>query len=246
MSTSTSTSTELDDSPSALTVRRDLRTMWRILIAIVIVIGPLGVAVGRGLLPYWTNQDTLTMVSNMLAESGRMEILNWFGLITLPAVVVGTLALGYVARRGSPLLAMLGAGLSFFAWSTSLTTGSAETLTSALGQAGYNAAEIARIADAMQVPALSSVAGIIWLVGHIGGMIVLAIALGRAGVVRWWVAVALAASQPIHFISAVVIPSRLLDVTLGWGLTAFCCLMVGIAVVRTRNDEFDLAPLPKR
>ena len=49
-----------------------------------------------------------------------MEALNWLIFIVLPPVVLGTLALGYIARRGSPVLAMLGAGLSFFAWSTCL------------------------------------------------------------------------------------------------------------------------------
>jgi len=43
-------------------------------------------------------------------------------------------------------------------------------------------------------------------------------------------------------VSAVILPSRLLDVTLGWGLTAGCCAMVGVAVLRMRDDDFDLPP----
>ena len=140
---------------------------------------------------------------------------------------------------------MLGAGLSFFAWSTSLGTGSVEYLVVSLGHAGFSADEITRIADGLQVPAMAAVSGVIWLVGHILGMVLLAVALGRAGIVRWWVAIALAASQPIHLIAAIILPSRLLDVTLGWGLTAFCNLIVAIAVVRMPNSEFDLAPLAR-
>ncbi|PYG98944.1 hypothetical protein CVV67_17890 [Arthrobacter stackebrandtii] len=71
-------------------------------------------------------------------------------------------------------------------------------------------------------------------------------ALGRAKVVRTWVWVALIASQPVHFIAAVVLPSRLLDVTLGWGLTTLCTLMVSAAVLKMDDGEWDLAPMARR
>ncbi|MBP2414192.1 hypothetical protein JOF48_002991 [Arthrobacter stackebrandtii] len=50
----------------------------------------------------------------------------------------------------------------------------------------------------------------------------------------------------MHFIAAVVLPSRLLDVTLGWGLTTLCTLMVSAAVLKMDDGEWDLAPMARR
>jgi hypothetical protein len=67
---------------------------------------------------------------------------------------------------------------------------------------------------------------------------------GRAAIPRLLSPCAISAStsQPIHLVSAVILPSRLLDVTLGWGLTAVCCAIVGLAVLRMRDDDFDSPP----
>ena len=91
---------------------------------------------------------------------------------------------------------------------------------------------------------IATVTGFFWLVAHLAGMILLAAALGRAGIVKRWVWIALVASQPVHFISAVVIPSRRLDVTLGWGLTTLCCLMVSRSILGM-DDDWDFATLAR-
>ncbi|MDD0858537.1 hypothetical protein NHF46_13645 [Arthrobacter alpinus] len=36
---------------------RDLRRFWRIGAAVLIPLGPLGVTIGRGIMPYWTDQS---------------------------------------------------------------------------------------------------------------------------------------------------------------------------------------------
>ena len=69
----------------------------------------------------------------------------------------------------------------------------------------------------------------------------LGIALAKSGVVARWVGAALAVSQPIQLVSAIILPSKLLDVTLGWGLTAVGFALVSVAVLRMSDDEFDAA-----
>ncbi len=76
-------------------------------------------------------------------------------------------------------------------------------------------------------------------------MIIIGIALGRAGIVKGWVTIPLMVSQPLHFIAAIIIPSRLLDVTLGWGFTTLTSFMMSLTIQRLRNDEWDLHPLPR-
>jgi hypothetical protein len=95
---------------------RDPRTFWRVLIAIALPIGPLLVTAARALLPYWTNQDSETIARNILAHPGRMELLGWLGLPIVPLMLTTVLALGWVARRGAPVLAALGAIPSFLAY----------------------------------------------------------------------------------------------------------------------------------
>jgi hypothetical protein len=66
--------------------------------------------------------------------------------------------------------------------------------------------------------------------------------VARAGVVPLWAGVAIAVSQPFHLVSAVIVPSRLMDLTLGWGLTTIGFAMVALAVLRTPDDAWDLPP----
>lgn len=236
----------LDPTVKAHPPTRDLRRFWRITAAVIVPLGPLGVTIGRGIMPYWTDQSPDTIVANMLANPGPMDVLGWMGLVMMPALLLGILAMGFVARRGAPVLATIGAALTFLAWTGTTATASTDYLTHLLGSNGYGAGQIARINELIIADPVSTVGGMLWMVGHLAGMIILAVALGKAKVVRAWVWIALIVSQPVHFIAAVVIPSRLLDVTLGWGLATVCAVMVSAAIVKMHDDDWDLAPLARR
>lgn len=236
----------LNTTQTAVPPVRDLRRFWRIGAAVLIPLGPLGVTIGRGIMPYWTDQSPETIVDNVLANPGSIAVLNWMGLLLMPALLLGALALGFVARRSAPVLATLGAALLFVSWVGTTNTASTDYLTNLLGNNGFDAAQIVLINAWIIDDPVNAAAGIFWLFGHLAGMIILAVALGKAKVVKPWVWIALIASQPVHFIAAVVIPSRLLDLTLGWGLTTLCTLLVAAAVLKMSDDEWDLAPLARR
>ncbi len=236
----------LDKTHPAAPPVRDLRRFWRIGAAVLIPLGPLGVTIGRGIMPYWTDQAPEEIVANTLANPGPMEVLSWMGLLLMPALLLGILAMAFIARRSAPVLATVGAALLFVSWLGTTNTASTDYLTGLLGSNGFDAAAIVHINALIIDDPVNAAAGIFWLFGHIAGMIILAVGLGRAKVVRTWVWVALIASQPVHFIAAVVLPSRLLDVTLGWGLTTLCSVMVAAAVLKMDDGEWDLAPLARR
>lgn len=231
-----------ETSPGAV---RDLRGLWRMLAAFVVVMGPLSILVIRAIMPYWSTDAPADLVSQSLAHQQTLDIMVWSGIFFTPVLLLSVVAIAYVARRGSPLLATIGGGLSFVGWSMGATTVNMDYLVSQLGATGFDQALIVRIGDSLQNSNFAAVGGIIWLIGHIFGMILIGIALGRAGIIKWWAAIALMVSQPFHFIAAVVVPSRLLDVTLGWGLTTLVSLMVGIAILKMSNDQWDLAPASK-
>jgi hypothetical protein len=66
------------------------------------------------------------------------------------------------------------------------------------------------------IPAVA-VATVVFVAGHIMGTVLLGAALWR--VVPRWAAVALAVSQPLHLVFAVIVPNHLLDAA-AWTLTA--------------------------
>lgn len=236
---------DVRDETPMLRSGRDMRTIWRVVAALVITLGPLSIVVVRAIMPYWTTDSPESIVSQSLAHPGIMNLMVWSGIICAPALLISVLAIAYVARRGSPLLATIGGGLGFIGWSMGAATVNADYLVSQLGASGFDQRTITDIGNALQNSAFAAVAGIIWLIGHILGMVLTGVALGRAKIINWWVAAALMVSQPFHFIAAVVIPSRLLDVTLGWGMTTVASVFVSIAILRMSNDEWDLRPLPK-
>lgn len=233
---------ELKQQASAGKSPRDLRSFWRILTAVVVTAGPASIWLIRAIMPYWTTDDPAVLVAKSLENPGTMNIILWLGLLAMPVLLGGVLGIAYVARRGAPILAMVGAVLSFVAWSQGGATVNADYLVTRLGESGFTQNEIVLIGDALQMGTVAMVSGLIWVAGHIVGMVIIGIALGRAGIVNWWVATALMVSQPFHLIAAVIIPSRLLDLTLGWGLTTLASFMVSLAILRMSNDAWDLRP----
>jgi Domain of unknown function (DUF4386) len=220
---------------------RDLRRFWRLLIAVVLPIGPLG-GTARGIMPYWTTDDGRTIVEKSAAHPDVLNATAWMMLVLFPSLLLGMLVLGYVARHGAPVLATVGAALSFLAYADWGVAGDSDYTVLTMHNAGFDVDTINRVVDAAYAHPVAAVSGFGWVVGHILGMILLGIALNRARVVPRWVGIALAVSQPIHLVSAIILPSRLLDVTLGWGLTTVGFVMASWAIARMPDDEWDPPP----
>lgn len=113
----------------------------------------------------------------------------------MPVLLGGVLGAAYVASRGAPILAMVGALICFVGWCQAGATFNADHVVAQLADSGYAPSEIVAVAEALGAGSFSAITGIMWLVGHIAGMVIIGIALGRAGIVRWWVAVDLMMSQ---------------------------------------------------
>jgi len=74
------------------------------------------------------------------------------------------------------------------------------------------------LGSGMEMSAVSNITGLVFVLGHLVGTVILGIALFRAHAVPSWIAIALAVSQPIHLLS-VMTGNRPLDLV-GWGATA--------------------------
>jgi hypothetical protein len=222
---------------------RDLRTFWRVALAIALPVGPLLVTLARAVMPYWTSDDPATVVAKMAAAPELSTTLLWLGAFLTPCMLISMLTLGYVARRGAPVLATIGTVLSFGAYSLWGATGNFDYTATVLLGAGYSVDDVTTLTGHLDSTTLSMVVGTFWVLGHILGLVILAIALHRARVLPLWAAIVMALSQPVHLLSAVILPSRWLDVVGGWGMTTLTCTLVAIYVWRTRNQDWDLPPV---
>lgn len=228
-----------------VSTRRDLRRTWRILAAIVIPLGPLAVTFMRWVMPYWTDQTPDEAVPVMADNLGGMAALNWLALLGYPFMLLGALALGFALRRRVPLLATLGSGVLFTAYALGSMVGASDVVAEAMLRAGYDDTTVVDVSTLVMDHPTGLVGILAFVFGHLLGLILLGIAVARSGLVHWWVGALIIVAQPVHVISAVVVPSRALDVIGGWGATTLGFAIVALAVLRMSDDEWDAPPLPR-
>jgi hypothetical protein len=225
---------------------RDLRRTWRLIAAVAIALGPLMVTVLRGVMPYWTDDSQAEIVAGIAGDLDSAALMNVLGLACYPFLLLGALATAYAVRRRTPLLATVGGGILFTALALASSVGASDVLAEAMARSGdFDQATIVETTQLLMDHPTGIIGILSFVLGHLTGMVLLGIAVVRAGLVPWWAGTAIVVSQPVHVISAVVVPSRALDVVAGWGLTSVGFVVVAIAVARMHDDEWDLPPIPR-
>ena len=224
---------------------RDLRRTWRRVAALALVAGPLGVTVIRHVMPYWTDDAPAQMVAGFAADPGRGAAMNWLSLVVTPFLLLSALAMGFVARRRAPVIATWGAAVLFGAYALGSAVSAPDILVTALLGRGDDEASVAATAQLLMDTPVMLAGALSFVLGHLVGMVLVAVAVVRARIVPLWVGLVIAVAQPVHVVSAVVVPSRMLDVVLGWGATTLGYALVARAVLRTPDDEWDLPPVPR-
>lgn len=81
------------------------------------------------------------------------------------------------------------------------------------------------------------VAGVIFVIGHVIGTVLLGCALLRGTTIPRWAAIVLIVSQPLHFVAAVILSSNELDLV-AWGLNAVGFGAVAVAMLRMTDEEW--------
>ncbi len=203
-------------------------------------IGPLAVAVLRFVMPYKTNQSASVAVREVAAHQGAQNVIVWLGFLACLTLVPGVIYAGRVVGRSSPRLAavatvLLVLGYLSIAW---LTIGDAYLL---FGVRHHLPAATLVAMDNGVHPA-ASIAGGLFVAGHVLGTVLLGIAMLRGRVVPAWAAVATIVAQPIHFVAAVIVGSHGLDLV-GWGLNAVGFAALSVALLRLPDDEWGPAPV---
>lgn len=219
--------------------RIDLRTASRWFAALILPIGPVAVALLRYFLPYDTVDDPGTITSKLMADPGGTSLMLWLGFIAMLTLVPGAYFVGRLIHTRVPLLTALSLVLVVPGYLVLPWMASSDAFIWSAGQAGLDGASITKAAE---LPHGSvSLAATVFVIGHVLGTILLGSALWRSRMVPRWSAVAVAISQPLHIVAAVVVVSHTLDL-FAWGLQAAGFAAVGWAILRLRDDEWQRLP----
>jgi hypothetical protein len=202
-------------------------------LAILMPIGPLAIAVLRGILPYTTTDSNAAMAAKVAAHQGAETIVIWLTFVALLTLIPGVITLGLLARRHAPRLGTIGLVLAYAAFACLFWSSVAGSDSIALGAAragippGVASALITSVAN---IPPVGLGTGI-FVLGHILSLVLLAVALWRGRVVPAWAALLLGGSQVLHFVFAVIVPVHALD-GCAWGLTAVAFAAAAVALTR--------------
>lgn len=205
--------------------------------AVIAATGPAAVAAVRWLLPYDTTDDTVAMVEKIGVSPARETAALWLSYLAVLALPIGVLLAGQLAVRTRPLLgtaAAVLAWLGFGSLAASVTLSDYAALASAT--AGAPNPATARMLDSLAgLPPIATATGV-FVLAHVAGAILLAAALRT--VIPSWAALALASSQPLHLVFAVLVPNQALDAA-AWALTG-----LGLAAAATCRPHANLPIRP--
>jgi hypothetical protein len=221
----------------------DARTVWRVLLAVTAPLVAVEVALGRFLLPYDMGDAPHVIFDTMVASPGFERVSAWVGVALAPACVSGVLAVAWVSRRRAPVRTTVGLLLAYVGF---LCLALGNSFGDLIAQVVARHPDLDRVTAyalgyGLESSAESSLRGMLFVFGHLIGTVVLGIALWRSHVLPSWIAIALAASQPVHLLS-VMLDNRPLDL-LGWGSTALGFAAAGWVLLRSTDDDMDLPPL---
>jgi hypothetical protein len=201
-------------------------------------VGPLAIAVVRGVLPYDATDSNVVMARAVATHQHAEMVAIWLTLVALLTLIPAVIALGMLARRHAPRLGTAGLVLAYAAFACLFWSSVAGTDSIALGAARIG------MRPHTTGALLTSVANVrpiglgtgIFVFGHILSLVLLALALWRGRAIPAWAAALLGVSQLLHFVFAVIVPDHALDAC-AWGLTAVAFAVAARAIGRETDPH---------
>ena len=183
-----------------------------------VAVGPLAIAVLRLVMPYDTTDDAATIAAKAAAHPDTQSLVVWLGFVAMLTMAPAVLWVARATHGAAPRL----------------TTTAVALLAPAYLSLGLLVAGDAAAWSGVRVPEHPAIiaGGVVFVVGHVAGTVLLGVAMWFSPAVPRWAAVLTMAAQPLHFVAAVVITSHPLDFV-AWGLNA-----IGFAAaVRWRHER---------
>jgi hypothetical protein len=219
---------------------RDVRRFRRVVAAMVLIIPSTCVAIGRLFL---TDDSSTRQSLDLIAAAPDRQlsfvVLGWIAGIT---VVPAFLAAGRLARGRRPVLTMIAVAVNLAAYLGGSAMAALDVLYFAGGRLPAEQRDGgAALIDAFWSTGISGTSTLLFVIGHVLGAILLGLALrGSIHPIGW---IAMLLTQPGHVFAFVVLPNHVTD-ALAWGLMTVAFAFCAVKVLRTPDDEWDLAPQP--
>jgi hypothetical protein len=216
----------------------DTRTFWRVLLAVIAPLPMLAKGVFYLLVPINGDADFQQTVDAFTAHRGLLQPLKFLDAVFVVGLIPATVAVIWVTRRLTPRLTTAGAAITmvgFFAGIALL--GGIETPALVTAQHRLDPTAIAPLEKAVTDEPLMLFSALLFILGIVVGLAILGVALWRSRVVPAWMGIALLVGGATH----PFIPNH---VGQGVGLLVAAVGFAGatVALLNTRNDDFDLAP----
>ncbi|HEY1488770.1 MAG TPA: hypothetical protein VGF84_21855 [Micromonosporaceae bacterium] len=213
----------------------EIRSLSRALAALCLVVGPLALAI-----PATYSEADTDGAGQLRLAAGHLGMAGLSNALLLPAILIvpAMIYAARLARRGSPRLAFFGGGIAALGWLAGLiglgATGLIVYHGVGLPDQGAAAALIDRVGADPTVGTLT----LLFVLGHVVGMILLGVALLRSRAVPVWAAVLFIAYPLVH-LGAHIGGSVAVDDISGI-LLLVAGVMCAISVLRLDNGRWDL------
>lgn len=217
----------------------DLRRAGRILAAVLLPVGPLAVAALRLVMPYDTTDSGTEIVAGVAAHEGRASAIVWLGFVAVLTLVPAVLWVGRVVGRTAPRLTAVALLLLVPAYLSLALLVASDAIALYGVQHDLPVATVADMYTA--VHPISVVAGVVFVLGHVLGTVLLGVAMLKGRAVPTWAAIATLVSQPLHFVAAIIVANHPLDLA-AWTLNGIGFAAVSVVVLRMADEDW--APRP--
>ncbi|MFL6061077.1 MAG: hypothetical protein ACJ72E_07595 [Marmoricola sp.] len=219
----------------------DLRRATRILAAVILPVGPAAVAVLRFVLPYTTLDSSTDIARGVAAHQGRENLVVWLGFVAALTLVPAVVLVARVTARSAPRLTAAAVLLLVPAYLSLAFLVSSDASALYAAKHGLSTAVAADMYNGTHPVVM--IAGLLFVVGHVLGTVLLGVALLRSGAIPAWAAWITIAAQPLHFVAAVILGSHPLDLV-AWGMNAVGFAVVSVAILRMSDESW--SPRPSR
>ncbi|GIF66169.1 hypothetical protein Ais01nite_42040 [Asanoa ishikariensis] len=228
----------------------DTRRLSRIIGAAVLVLAPLGLVAGTLTEPHFDQDapavDQLAEVAEVAVPAAAARTLVALLILLMPIAVLFAARL---ARRGAPRLAAIGGALSFLAWSAGIASIGGVEAAYWFGSRLQDRATVAALLDSVSADPVYNTQLLVFVLGHLIGMLVLGIGLWRSRAVPAWVGILFGLSPFLHAVAMGMGPA--VD-AVAYGLLLVATTGCAVALYRTPDAEWDLpartavTPAPER
>jgi hypothetical protein len=225
-------------SPTRTRPLRDVRGFWRVLLAVIAPLPMLFMGIKYALSPddgAETFEQTVTLYAQ---HKDQLELLEWLQVPFLALLVPAAFAVAWVSRRGAPRLTTAGAlvALGGLCAGFGILPGVPHPAHLTVRD-GLDVGAVSALSTAVEEHPIVQIGGLLFIVGITIGLLLLGLAMWRSGAAPAWMGWALALGGFTH-------PFMPGHVAAGIGLMVAAVGFAGasVALLRMRNEDFDLAP----